>query len=159
MFGDIAIHSQVTTNHGDLLAQTSNVEVMDTVVLSCNGRAKQCLETVEKLRKQMDSYEEELVNEICSLEELLKLRALLRRAKRVIDLENIPNLSAAKQAQVVTEIEYLCSGPNPIMKSHLDKASGLRRNIKKQTEVSLYLSYVWLFMVYLHFTFAHIFYS
>ncbi|CAG7822633.1 unnamed protein product [Allacma fusca] len=131
---DQAIHVQVTTNHGDLLAQTSNVEVMDGVVLSCQGRAKQCLELVDRLRLQMDTYEEELSNEITALERLLTLRSLLRRSQRVVSLENIPNLTAAKQAQVVTEIEYLCGGPDPILKNHLDKANGLRRNIKKQTE-------------------------
>lgn len=83
------IHTIVSTNHGDLLAQTANVELMENVVQNCRKRAALCLRSVTDVEGKLDSLHSQLGEEVKRLENLYQARQALRRIRAVVEIDGV----------------------------------------------------------------------
>jgi hypothetical protein len=135
---DQQIHGIVTSHHGDLLAQTSNVELMESVVQNCNKRASMCLRSVEGIQTKLNDLHSQCQQQVVYLENLYKTNQALRRIRAVVEIDKRAGneRNTAEVASCVAQIEYLClkSPRLDFLQPYHDKASSLRQNIEKQTE-------------------------
>lgn len=81
------IHSNVSTNHGDLLAQTTNVELMESVVQNCNKKANACYTSVGNIKTRLDDLHEECEKQVQYLENLYAAEEAVRRITAVIEID------------------------------------------------------------------------
>lgn len=84
---DQQIHGIVTTHHGDLLAQTSNVELMESVVQNCNKRASMCLRSVDGVRQKLNDLHAQCRQQVTYLENLYKANQAMRRMRAVVEID------------------------------------------------------------------------
>lgn len=84
---DQQIHSNVSSNHGDLLAQTTNVELMETVVQNCNQRSNTCFTSVGSIKKRLDELHNECGRQVDYLENLYMADEVTRRIADVIRID------------------------------------------------------------------------
>jgi len=84
---DQQIHANVSSHHGDLLAQTSNVELMESVVQNCNKRANTSLRSVSVVRDRLNEQYEECARQVQYLENLYAANQAVRRIKAVISID------------------------------------------------------------------------
>ena len=78
------IHNNVTNHHSDLLAQTSNVELMDDVIVTTLSRTKACLTNVQKVGTNLEDSYSTLKLLVTKLENLYEARQKLEIFKQVI---------------------------------------------------------------------------
>ncbi len=81
------IHNNVTHHHSDLLAQTSNVELMDDVVVTTLSRTKACLSNVQKLGNNLEDSYTTLRDLVTKLENLYDARQKIAVFQKVLHLD------------------------------------------------------------------------
>ncbi|CAL8089379.1 unnamed protein product [Orchesella dallaii] len=132
------IHSNVSTHHGDLLAQTTNVELMESVVQNCNQRSNSCFMSVGNIKTRLDDLHAECGKQVDYLENLYGTDEAVRRIVSVIEIDRrvAHEKNTADVAACVVQIEYLCVKQPKLdfLQPYHDKATSLRQNIEKQTE-------------------------
>jgi uncharacterized membrane protein YccC len=84
---DQQIHSNVSSHHGDLLAQTSNVELMESVVQNCNKRANTCLRSVGSVKTKLNEQYMVCSKQVEYLENLYKANQATRRIQSVLEID------------------------------------------------------------------------
>lgn len=123
------IHSNVSTNHGDLLAQTTNVELMESVVQNCNKKSNACFSSVGNIKTRLDDLHDECAKHVDYLENLYSAEEAVRRIATVIGIDKRlgQEKNTADVASCVSQIGYSASF------FYLEKkiTSCLRINIKR----------------------------
>jgi len=79
------IHTNVTKHHHDLLAQTSNVELLDDVVVKTLSRTKTCLVNVQKTGKSLDDIYSKLQLTVAKQENLYAARQKIEIFEKVLE--------------------------------------------------------------------------
>ncbi|ODM94526.1 Conserved oligomeric Golgi complex subunit 5 [Orchesella cincta] len=132
------IHSNVSSNHGCLLAQTTNVELMESVVQNCNQRSNACYMSVGNIKTRLEDLHTECGKQVDYLENLYATDEAARRIASVIEIDRrvAQEKNTSDVAACVVQIEYLCLKQPKLdfLQPYHDKATSLRQNIEKQTE-------------------------
>lgn len=81
---DSEIHANVTKHHNDLLVQTSNVELMDDVVVNTLSRTRTCLANVRKTGDSLDELYSKLYQAVAKQEKLYEAREKIEIFEKVL---------------------------------------------------------------------------